>query len=440
AMVRRSSGGAIALFAASSVASSSANAILNRRFLTQMFPGLRPAAVRPLGAAALAAKSSQSEVSNARRYATLGDPLVSMAVPRHEISLEMLDANGGTPADSLVRGRKVRIEGSVRDTAGVTLSDFDGRLHLHIYDSEIQRRPTFLDRDDYNLLGAPIYRGFVEVVAGEFRLELVVPRSLRLGDRGLAKVFAYAEDGVRDAMGCLPRLIISETEDGVDDVQGPSIELELADGDTVAVPGDELRIALEDSSGINITELVGSRSVSLRYNDTAGRPVLVEDLAARVEFTSGAARAELTVRIPDALSPGRSYEAVLRASDNLNNRAEASLRFRLQAAGDEAFRLGRVFNMPNPTDGETWFFLEAPGDLDVEISIYTSGGRRIQKLEWWSVRGEDVGPAAGRGLHWDGRDADGDRLGNGVYFYRVKVRERATGETATRIERLAVLQ
>ena len=42
-------------------------------------------------------------------------------------------------------------------------------------------------------------------------------------------------------------------------------------------------------------------------------------------------------------------------------------------------------------------------------------------------------------LEWDGRDDFGDRIGKGVYIYRVKVKT-ADGETADKFERLVVLK
>jgi hypothetical protein len=39
---------------------------------------------------------------------------------------------------------------------------------------------------------------------------------------------------------------------------------------------------------------------------------------------------------------------------------------------------------------------------------------------------------------WDGRDEYGDRIGKGVYLYRLTVRN-SQGETAEKIEKIAIL-
>ena len=67
--------------------------------------------------------------------------------------------------------------------------------------------------------------------------------------------------------------------------------------------------------------------------------------------------------------------------------------------------------------------------FDVSIDIFTLGGRKIMQIEqeYFSV-----------GFHtidWDGKDAFGDKLANGVYLYRLKA--VGDGETASFIGRLA---
>jgi hypothetical protein len=177
--------------------------------------------------------------------------------------------------------------------------------------------------------------------------------------------------------------------------------------------------------------------VVLRYNDSLGRPILVEDLASRVAFVEGASLAEVTVKVPATLPTGTTYTVEVTAADNLNNQSRASIVMRLMSPGDAGLTLGRVFNFPNPTEGATSFFFEINREVDVQISIYTATGRRIQRLEW---SGRDPQEAWQGGLPWDGRDADGDILSNGVYFYKLRVRDPESGEVITRTERLAVLR
>jgi hypothetical protein len=95
-----------------------------------------------------------------------------------------------------------------------------------------------------------------------------------------------------------------------------------------------------------------------------------------------------------------------------------------------------VYNLPNPMERQTRFFFEIDREAQLGVELYTVTGRKIQEIgpEWFSpARAREVGQ------FWDGRDADGDRLANGLYFYRVIARDDA-GRREERIERLVVLQ
>ena len=44
-----------------------------------------------------------------------------------------------------------------------------------------------------------------------------------------------------------------------------------------------------------------------------------------------------------------------------------------------------------------------------------------------------------REIKWDGRDDFGDKIGKGVYIYRLKVKSTVSGEQAEKIEKLVIL-
>jgi Peptidase family C25/Propeptide_C25 len=85
--------------------------------------------------------------------------------------------------------------------------------------------------------------------------------------------------------------------------------------------------------------------------------------------------------------------------------------------GPNDLQLLNVFNFPNPFQEENGtafsFFLAASGPVDVLIRVFTVGG----KLMYERV---ERGLAPGyHQLPWDGRDAQGDLIANGVYLYKV---------------------
>ncbi len=83
------------------------------------------------------------------------------------------------------------------------------------------------------------------------------------------------------------------------------------------------------------------------------------------------------------------------------------------------FMIIDLFNLPNPFGNTTTFTftLAGPREPDeVLIKIYTVAGRLIQELNTNGIIGFNKIP-------WDGRDKDGDQIGNGVYLYKVIVKE-----------------
>jgi flagellar hook assembly protein FlgD len=73
--------------------------------------------------------------------------------------------------------------------------------------------------------------------------------------------------------------------------------------------------------------------------------------------------------------------------------------------------------------------------LDVQVQIYTVSGKLIKTINRTvTCEGYRVDD-----LNWDGRDDFGDRIGRGVYVYRLKIRD-SDGATAEKFEKLVVLR
>lgn len=96
------------------------------------------------------------------------------------------------------------------------------------------------------------------------------------------------------------------------------------------------------------------------------------------------------------------------------------------------FRIQVLYSVPNPFKDQAWFFYSVPYEADeVAIRIYTASGKLVRTLRGLPApQLEDDPPVA-----WDGKDEDGDDVGNGLYFYRMTV--RGNGRDVSRIEKLA---
>ncbi|MEK7670656.1 MAG: hypothetical protein AAB344_00350, partial [Bacteroidota bacterium] len=97
-------------------------------------------------------------------------------------------------------------------------------------------------------------------------------------------------------------------------------------------------------------------------------------------------------------------------------------------------RILQMYNYPNPFATETYFTFMLSGAKPPEslrIQVFTVSGRKIRELL--------VSPSALQigfnRVYWDGRDADGDEVANGYYFYQVSL--NSGDKIVTSIEKLA---
>ena len=73
----------------------------------------------------------------------------------------------------------------------------------------------------------------------------------------------------------------------------------------------------------------------------------------------------------------------------------------------------RISIIRYPFNPETWIPYHLANDADVQISIYDINGSLVRQL--------DLGhQQAG---YWDGRNAFGERIASGIYFYSLTARD-----------------
>jgi flagellar hook assembly protein FlgD len=99
-----------------------------------------------------------------------------------------------------------------------------------------------------------------------------------------------------------------------------------------------------------------------------------------------------------------------------------------------AFTIRDLYNIPNPTKGETYFTFMLFGQNNpssCRIKIYTVAGRLIKQINAFARIGFN-------NIYWDGRDQDGDYMANGVYLYKLILEDG--NNTQTSIQKLAILR
>jgi flagellar hook assembly protein FlgD len=70
----------------------------------------------------------------------------------------------------------------------------------------------------------------------------------------------------------------------------------------------------------------------------------------------------------------------------------------------------------------------------VVINVFTISGKVVKSInKTLSAQG-----FRSEGIEWDGKDDFGDKLGKGVYIYKVKIKDEE-GKTAEQFEKLVIL-
>ncbi|MGE5518512.1 MAG: T9SS type A sorting domain-containing protein, partial [Candidatus Dadabacteria bacterium] len=144
-------------------------------------------------------------------------------------------------------------------------------------------------------------------------------------------------------------------------------------------------------------------------------------------------RGTVHFQLPE-MAAGR-HSLKIKAWDVMNNSSEYILEFIVIPFG--VLQIDHVLNYPNPftTSTSFWFEHNYPGvDLNVKVEVFTVNGRLIKTLI------QTINSAGNRSsdIQWDGTDTYGNKIGRGVYVYRLRVRT-PNGLTAEKWERLVLL-
>jgi hypothetical protein len=271
-------------------------------------------------------------------------------------------------------------------------------------------------------------------------LTFVVPKDINY-NVGLGKVSLYAYDGTNrvDGNGYQPKLMGGAARNAPRDTIPPLIKLYM-DNESFAFGGltgqnTTMLARLSDDSGINTTGAgIGHDITAVLDNDASKLLVLNDSYLSSVgDFRSG------TVNNPFKDLPTGPHSLRLKAWDTYNNSSEREIEFIV--ARNEKLALDHVLNYPNPFANSTTFFFDhnqsgsEPDNLDVQVQIFTVAGHLVRTL----TAVVSTTKAHQESITWNGRDDFNDQLARGVYVYRLSVRSQHTGTTASKYEKLVIL-
>ena len=393
-----------------------------------------------------------SNNSQRRLVFFIGDPAMKLAFPKPNIRLTKInDVPIGQATDTLKGLSYVKLAGEVTDISGAVLNTYNGIVSTTIYDKEINRQTLANDgitlngqivKLGFKTLGEIIFRGQASVVNGQFEFDFIVPKDIGI-PVGFGKVSFYAKNGeqLQDQTGAsintlkIGGLNTNAAEDNI----GPVIALYMNDENFVSGgitnESPTLLVKLEDANGINTASGVGHDIVAIIDGDETNPFVLNDYYQTEVDnYQKGV----ISFPFRD-LKPGL-HTLSLKAWDVYNNSSVSEIQF-VVFDKDQELVINNVLNYPNPFVNYTefWFNHNSSEPLDVSIQIFTVSGKLVRTLNGQTSGGIKATSSLSKDIVWDGRDDFGDKIGKGVYIYKLIVRSNLLNKKVEKIEKLVIL-
>ncbi len=405
-MLRQPGGGAVAAISATRIVFASANRELNVVFFDELYSDPPPT----IGAALYVAKIRRQfedrppfPHTNDRRYTLFGDPAMTFGAPRYRVVFESI------VPETLSALGVATVTGRILNADGIAQTDFTGSAEFMVSDSPRER--VFHATEDleleYTLPGGTIYRGTIPVVNGVFSMGFIVPKDITYGGTN-ARITGYAFTENVDASGGIGGIPLGGTAPSLTDTVGPAITPYVGDEEltdqTVLAAGSVITIALEDTSGINLTGQPGHAvTVALEAEQQQ-----ITNITESFAYNPGSFRSGLaTYMVPSDINEG-TYLLKAKAWDNANNSAQISRQVTI--GEDLPFRVIELLNYPNPFSNETTFYYATNGVTERAIlKVFTVSGQLIRTIDN-VIDGQTV---------WDGTDEVGDKVANGVYITKL---------------------
>ena len=230
-------------------------------------------------------------------------------------------------------------------------------------------------------------------------------------------------------------MVGGDSKNIVIDTEGPKVNLYLNDKSFIngSITNEKpiLYAEISDSSGVNTLGSGIGHDLSLVLDEVGNKPIILNDYyeANLNSYQIG------RVKYPFSdLSEG-NHRLSLKVWDIQNNSNTVYTDF--VVAKSAKLALDHVLNYPNPFTNHTTFMFEhnqACNPLKLVIQIYTITGKLVKTIqEQVTCQG-----FKNEGIEWDGKDDFNDKLGRGVYLYKLSISD-SENQKAEKIEKLVIL-
>ena len=432
-------GGAVGLLTTTRLVYISLNSELVRNLYTVLFKeeNGQPLA---LGEITRRTKNLTSATDNKRNFTLIGDPALILGKPKPRIVTDSINGvSVMSQTDTLKALSKITVTGHVENLSGTILSNYSGIVYPTVYDKWKNRNTLGQDPTSpvltFDIQKNIIYKGKATVNNGYFTFSFVVPKDIDY-TYGKGKISYYSNDANSNSYGYdTARVVGGVDPNGISDDIGPTVDLFMNDQNFVnggLTDESPLFLAeISDENGINTTgNGIGHDIIVILDNNTADPIILNNYYEADLDtYQSG----KVSYQFSD-LAPG-NHTLTFKVWDVNNNSSESTLEF--VVVENEELAISHLLNYPNPFTTNTDFYFEhnqVCNSIAVKIEIFTVSGKLVKSIF------ETVNSNAFRseGINWNGRDDYGDKLGRGVYVYRLSI-ETADGKKAEKLEKLVIL-
>jgi len=337
ALIRSPYGGAIALLTTVRNVYSSSNEVLTRAVFDQLFVRKSNGKAQTLGDIMTKAKNSISgngfDRLNARKFALLGDPTQSLAIPEYRVNTTHINGKKVQVSvkDTLKALQLLEVKGAIVDALNQPLTGFNGNISVTLFDKKTVVKTLGQNSSSYaksfQVQNSILFRGNATVVQGKFEIRFVIPKDIDY-TYGPAKISYYANNiDSMEASGYFENIIIGGSQSEILDNLAPIVKpyinhFQFKDGQSTH-NNPLLLVDISDDNGINATgNSIGHDLVAILDKDTKKQYVLNTFYeSGKGDFKKG------LVTFPfSGLTPGLHHVKVI-AWDVANNSGEGEISF-----------------------------------------------------------------------------------------------------------------
>lgn len=366
---------------------------------------------------------------NSKAYVYFGDPALRMNYPKNTIELTSINGHDINTVDTLRALQEISMTGVVNDVFGTHMSDFNGILHVNVYDKDVTYYTKGNETDviSFKLKNSVIYSGKAEVKDGMFAVTFTLPKDINYSyGKGMVGLYAYSDN--TDARGSYSNIIVGGLNESAEiDEDEPEIRLFIDDErfvDGSMTNENPLLLAyIKDENGINTSGAGIGHDVTATLSGATNKVYTLNQF-----YDAPLSKDEygiLSYKFYD-LNEGE-HTLTFKVWDIYNNSSVASIRF--EVVKGKVINIENITNYPNPMDDYTNFTFEhnqKDNEIDIVIKIYDVMGQLVKTITerryGTTVR---INP-----IRWDGKSDGGVKLGAGIYVYNVIIKNSQSEETS----------